>query len=416
MKFFSYVLISILFISCASKSISKRGDYPFYDQAISGNNKSSLSRSFASTKSDLPPSSRMNKAELIDSIASGADISKADAKKALNAFVSVTSHALKKGDKIALIGFGTFLPSKIIKLRGRNPQTGRPIKIPAKYVVNFYADRFLLNETYHRYIENYWGAIGGLYGDLIRDITVTIPEKGINKKFFSSQSFMMDEFGGDLTAEDPLLMVSDNEDDVKAYSNYLLENLLKGNDEYSKSLSHEAAHVIQQKGGTLLKSAVLSLLENAQIVKKLYIDEDSEGDGLSERQLKNMARKARMSKEKFLKIMKMFTNVVSSTLKKGDKIALEGFGTFSVSKRAARKGRNPQVGKEIQIAAKNVIKFNAENTKRLGFITIDGCGGIRTAGFCNCLDGSGGTFLAFCENSNNCDGCCGQIREHPGGK
>ena len=48
---------------------------------------------------------------------------------------------------------------------------------------------------------------------------------------------------------------------------------------------------------------------------------------------------------------------VTGTLKNGDKLTLVGFGTFSVSHRAARKGRNPQTGKEINIAAKNVVKF-----------------------------------------------------------
>lgn len=48
---------------------------------------------------------------------------------------------------------------------------------------------------------------------------------------------------------------------------------------------------------------------------------------------------------------------VTSTLAKGDKLTLVGFGTFSVTHRAARKGRNPQTGKEINIAAKNVVKF-----------------------------------------------------------
>lgn len=48
---------------------------------------------------------------------------------------------------------------------------------------------------------------------------------------------------------------------------------------------------------------------------------------------------------------------VASTLASGDKLTLVGFGTFSVSKRAARKGRNPQTGKEINIPAKNVVKF-----------------------------------------------------------
>lgn len=54
-----------------------------------------------------------------------------------------------------------------------------------------------------------------------------------------------------------------------------------------------------------------------------------------------------------------FMNAVKSTLQKGDKVTLVGFGTFSVSKRSARTGRNPQTGKEIKIAAKNVAKFKA---------------------------------------------------------
>ena len=54
-----------------------------------------------------------------------------------------------------------------------------------------------------------------------------------------------------------------------------------------------------------------------------------------------------------------FTKVATKTLKKGDKITLVGFGTFSISKRAARKGRNPQTGKAIQIKAKKVAKFKA---------------------------------------------------------
>lgn len=54
-----------------------------------------------------------------------------------------------------------------------------------------------------------------------------------------------------------------------------------------------------------------------------------------------------------------FMNAVKTTLQKGNKVTLVGFGTFSVSKRSARTGRNPQTGKEIKIAAKNVAKFKA---------------------------------------------------------
>lgn len=81
----------------------------------------------------------MNKAELIDSIADGASLSKADAKRALDAFIDATGGALKKGDKVALVGFGTFSVSKRAARKGRNPQTGKEINIAAKNVVKFKA-------------------------------------------------------------------------------------------------------------------------------------------------------------------------------------------------------------------------------------------------------------------------------------
>jgi DNA-binding protein HU-beta len=81
----------------------------------------------------------MNKAELIDAMASGAAISKADAKKALDSFIGSTTGALKKGDRVALVGFGSFSVSKRAARTGRNPQTGKEIKIAAKNVVKFKA-------------------------------------------------------------------------------------------------------------------------------------------------------------------------------------------------------------------------------------------------------------------------------------
>lgn len=81
----------------------------------------------------------MNKAELIEAMADGANLSKADAKRALDAFLDSTGDALKKGDKVALVGFGTFSVSKRAARKGRNPQTGKEIDIPAKNVVKFKA-------------------------------------------------------------------------------------------------------------------------------------------------------------------------------------------------------------------------------------------------------------------------------------
>ena len=81
----------------------------------------------------------MNKAELIDQIAQQTELSKADAKKALDAFVNATTDALKSGDRVALVGFGSWSISSRSERTGRNPQTGAPIKIAAKKVVKFKA-------------------------------------------------------------------------------------------------------------------------------------------------------------------------------------------------------------------------------------------------------------------------------------
>lgn len=81
----------------------------------------------------------MNKGDLVAKIASEAKISKNQAAAALDSFIGATGAALKKGDKVTLVGFGTFGISKRSARKGRNPQTGKAINIPAKKVVKFKA-------------------------------------------------------------------------------------------------------------------------------------------------------------------------------------------------------------------------------------------------------------------------------------
>ncbi len=81
----------------------------------------------------------MNKTELINAIAENAGLSKADSKKALDATLNAISDALKKGDKIALIGFGTFSVSERPSRTGINPRTKEQITIAAKKAVKFKA-------------------------------------------------------------------------------------------------------------------------------------------------------------------------------------------------------------------------------------------------------------------------------------
>lgn len=81
----------------------------------------------------------MNKSELIDAMAADAGISKAAAKKALDSFTDNVTKALKNGDKVSLVGFGTFSTSKRSARNGINPQTKKTIKIAAKTVAKFKA-------------------------------------------------------------------------------------------------------------------------------------------------------------------------------------------------------------------------------------------------------------------------------------
>jgi len=85
----------------------------------------------------------MTKTELVGKIASEAGISKAQAEKAVDGFVSAVSDALASGDKITLVGFGTFSIGERAQREGRNPRTGEKIQIPASKIVKFKAGKTL---------------------------------------------------------------------------------------------------------------------------------------------------------------------------------------------------------------------------------------------------------------------------------
>jgi len=85
----------------------------------------------------------MNKGDLINQIADDAGLSKGQATDALNSVLNSIQKTLKKGDKVTLVGFGTYSISKRAARMGRNPQTGKEIKIKAKKVVKFKAGKSL---------------------------------------------------------------------------------------------------------------------------------------------------------------------------------------------------------------------------------------------------------------------------------
>ena len=89
----------------------------------------------------------MNKSDLISKMAGDSGITKAQATEALNSFLDATSDCLKQGDKLILVGFGTFSVSERAARTGRNPRTGKEIQIDAKKVVKFKAGSELASKV-----------------------------------------------------------------------------------------------------------------------------------------------------------------------------------------------------------------------------------------------------------------------------
>lgn len=87
--------------------------------------------------------STMNKTELVDAVAADADLSKADASRAVDAMIDSVTSALKKGDKVSLVGFGVFSVRERAARQGRNPKTGQSITIPAGKTPGFKAGKAL---------------------------------------------------------------------------------------------------------------------------------------------------------------------------------------------------------------------------------------------------------------------------------
>ena len=89
----------------------------------------------------------MNKGELIEKVAKEGGMSKADAERTINSMLEAIGEALGKGDKVTLVGFGTFAVSERAARQGRNPQTGKAIEIPARTVVKFKAGSKLVDSV-----------------------------------------------------------------------------------------------------------------------------------------------------------------------------------------------------------------------------------------------------------------------------
>jgi DNA-binding protein HU-beta len=220
----------------------------------------------------------MNKAELIDSIASEADINGANAKKALDAFIDTTTKALKKGNRVGLVGFGSFAVRE-----GTGNEAKHEKKLPQSAAGN------------------------------------------------SNPPWVVD-----FTATDELAAALDlvpGEGDTKRV------------EARNSEKKHEKKH--KKKRATWGGPEPDVVIDAKRLVGAADESEDGGDEEGTERLTKADAKKA----------LDAFIDTTTEALKEGDRVALGWFGSFSISKRSARKGRNPQTGKEIKIPAKKVVKF-----------------------------------------------------------
>ncbi len=199
--------------------------------------------------------------ELVEAIASRSGLSKADAKRALDGFTNATIESLRKGDRISLVGFGSFSISKRAARTGRNPKTDKEIQGNARDEVRFEADRELVAAL-----------------DLI-------PGRGDERRLPGEKNSR----GTD----------ADHGDD--------------------------------------------GMVDEAETV----LDANA------------LARESGLSKSDAKRALDGIVEAMTGALSRDRRLSLVGFGSFSISKRSARTGRNPRTGKEIRSNAREEVRFKA---------------------------------------------------------
>jgi len=309
------------------------------------------------------PSHAMTKSELVGYIAGDANLSKADAKRALEGFVTSTTSSLNKGSRVQLIGFGTFSISSRAARTGRNPQTG--MSLVAKYGAGV---RATMTETEDGRAEFLIRLSRGYLRthDQIHLVPVTA---GARARVAAADSGMPDEYIFELPSnmgntvrrrltlrfDMPMAALRGTAgmdgrtplfDGADALLNYLP---IMRNDVYQSSVVggdlEEAADALDFCSDAFVDleaNAVAMPFGHVTVLKAM-----SAQTGLTEDQA-----------DDFINTIMGYGGNDPIVRKKPGR-TMVGFGSFSISKRAARVGRNPQTGKEIQIKAKNVVKFKA---------------------------------------------------------
>ncbi|OFZ14697.1 MAG: hypothetical protein A2X86_18775 [Bdellovibrionales bacterium GWA2_49_15] len=284
----------------------------------------------------------MNKVQLVDAIAKDAKLTKENAQKALDAFVSSTSKSLKKGDRVALVGFGSFSVSKVT-VRGWDPVKKASLSDFTNSVsdVVFDVDKKMAQELYPLYALNYFTSLNFINSNVIAPLAIAKKNKidvikGTANLRFSSQSFFADAFFDIFAELDTRTLIEGDKEKIFDLADALNESLQKTVIVYAESVAHELTHVVQQSSGMVMKSAVIALADGAIEMQSKYLDPKSDNNGLSDNQLKTMMKDSGLDREVLLKALFFMGYHITETIKNGDSVDLEEFGSFAVSTEAAK--------------------------------------------------------------------------------
>ncbi len=311
------------------------------------------------------PALSMNKGELVDAIAKDANLSKADAKRALEGFISTTSTALKKGDKVALIGFGTFSASVGAVTDPSDPTAllaGKPLKKPIKVRGrngNKRAATLALGPS------GTWELVFGIPDASFYDETVELEikmPKPVDPRVV--------ELSLDLPSNSPGSNIREVLDQAAASgSGVVIEITLPSNafDDISFDPANPDPDFHAAFFPSVHADAAVDPCVAAVVADRLGFDGEpvcaagtscALDPGSRDQLIASMSASSGLDAASTTAALDAIAALVYPPPLAGAR-SLSGFGSFAISNRAARTGRNPQTGATIKIKAKKVAKFKA---------------------------------------------------------
>ena len=298
----------------------------------------------------------MNKAELIDAIASESGLSKADAKRALEHLARLSVRVLKKDGAVYVPDLGIFQWGQGLEDSCRIVSADERDGRRRRECVAFFPDAPGDGPIIQTYLENY--------------LSDAMNEHAADQDYNADCEDKACRVGDDRsTTSRATLTVPSHQSMLSIYHLFDVPGAFENPPTFADIARHWGPMLGKEMeflglSGTLSESFVTDMMvslegkaEEAQASRKqIQVLKTSETTAILK---ENLGARTKLTPEQVDALLATLSSVVHGQLKKGDKVALIGFGSFSISKRAARTGRNPQTGKAIQIAAKNVVKFKA---------------------------------------------------------